>query len=212
MKTKIKYALSVLLILVYVATFSQINGAYPQASTRLLTDEDLKILSADELKEMRNEIFARYGYIFKNPKLKKHFEIQPWYKPLKADVTAELTSTEKANIDLIRKWEERIAKTSDFSSFYSIFKKAMMENNSKKLSELVIYEFYKTPAEFINSFEIHKNELKEELSYDETYPTERGLNEMVLRFGERYQGVQYKWIEFHKVGFCWYIFAIGRAG
>lgn len=38
-------------------------GQYPFASERLLTEDDLAGRSAYDLKIMRNEIFARHGYI-----------------------------------------------------------------------------------------------------------------------------------------------------
>lgn len=37
--------------------------------------------SADGLRLLRNEIFARYGYTFSNPKLQQHFEQTDWYEP-----------------------------------------------------------------------------------------------------------------------------------
>ena len=39
-------------------------GKYPQASARLLNDNDMAGMSVSELRIMRNEIFARHGRIF----------------------------------------------------------------------------------------------------------------------------------------------------
>ena len=41
------------------------DGEFPQSSTRPLSIEELASYSMDDLKIMRNEIFARHGYIFK---------------------------------------------------------------------------------------------------------------------------------------------------
>ncbi len=84
---------------------SNVMGIYPQASLRLLKDDDLKGLSKSDLRIMRNEIFARYGYIFRTTQMKNYFEKQSWYKPAHADVTNRLTELEKQNIQLIQAYE-----------------------------------------------------------------------------------------------------------
>ena len=76
-------------------------GSYPEASTRLLTETDLAGKSAEELKLMRNEIFARHSYIFTSPALKKHFAEQSWYTPRFKEVYSRLSAIEKANIKRI---------------------------------------------------------------------------------------------------------------
>ncbi len=48
-------------------------GKYPDSSTRLLTEIDLEGKSKQELRIMRNEIFASYGYIFTSEDLKNYF-------------------------------------------------------------------------------------------------------------------------------------------
>jgi hypothetical protein len=54
---------------------------------------------------MRNEIFARHGYIFKTNDMKLYFESQAWYSPKYEDVTSFLTEIEKGNIELIKRYE-----------------------------------------------------------------------------------------------------------
>lgn len=80
-------------------------GRFPQASAQQLTQYDLASLSKVELKLMRNEIFARRGYIFKDEQLNKYFNQQEWYQPLFEDISDQLTPTEKANIALIKQLE-----------------------------------------------------------------------------------------------------------
>ena len=50
-------------------------------STELLTEETLGYLFAEDLRVLRNEIYARRGRIFKDPALQKYFESQAWYNP-----------------------------------------------------------------------------------------------------------------------------------
>ena len=54
---------------------------------------------------MRNEIFARHGYIFKTQEMKSYFSLQSWYSAQYNDVTSMLSSIEKQNIEVIKKYE-----------------------------------------------------------------------------------------------------------
>lgn len=79
---------------------------YPHASSRLLTDNELSNTSTYNLRIMRNEIFARYGYIFKSPDLQSYFAQKRNYSPRYSDVVSYLTATEKQNIEKIKKYEK----------------------------------------------------------------------------------------------------------
>jgi len=81
------------------------SGEYPFASTRQLTTNDIANLSKFQLKIMRNEIFARHGYIFKAPDLQEYFSTKYWYHPQHEDISDMLTPLEKTNIDFIKRWE-----------------------------------------------------------------------------------------------------------
>jgi hypothetical protein len=80
---------------------NSLPGKYQIASERILSENDIANIDKYELKLMKNEIFARYGYIFKTPEMKAYFESQNWYKPKYDDVTSYLTEIEKSNIALI---------------------------------------------------------------------------------------------------------------
>lgn len=80
-------------------------GSYPQASDRLLTEQDLEGLTQKELRLMRNEIMARHGYAFKSKELSEHFNAQPWYAALFRNVDDRLTDIERANIAMIKSHE-----------------------------------------------------------------------------------------------------------
>jgi len=88
--------------------YAMYSGKYAVASTQELNPDELRKMSSEELKIMRNEIFARYGYIFKEGgEMEKYFKKQRWYQPQHTDVNDFLTSLEKRNIRLIKTEEER---------------------------------------------------------------------------------------------------------
>ena len=55
---------------------------------------------------MRNEILARYGYIFKTEALREYFSQQYWYEGRYTDVGSMITSLEWKNIKLIKQFEK----------------------------------------------------------------------------------------------------------
>ncbi len=81
-------------------------GNYPEASTKLLTEEDLMGYGSYDLYLMRNEIFARHGYCFSRKESREEFENTDWYVPASIDVRNELTEIEKKNIKQILKLEK----------------------------------------------------------------------------------------------------------
>lgn len=75
---------------------------------RMLDESELKDYTKEELGYIRNEIFARYGFVFGNNEYKKYFEGKSWYYPdieFKAD-EENLNEYEIANIKLIKSLEE----------------------------------------------------------------------------------------------------------
>ena len=60
---------------------------YHITCSRKLTEEDVKGKTKHELRIMRNEIYARHGYIFKDPILRDYFMQKSWYKPTTISVT-----------------------------------------------------------------------------------------------------------------------------
>lgn len=81
------------------------DGKYPQGSDRPFFEDELSRYSKTELKLMRNEIYARNGYIFSDSTLNAYFRKQPWYQPRYNDVSSYLTDIEKDNINQIKHWE-----------------------------------------------------------------------------------------------------------
>lgn len=83
-----------------------LDGDFTIASMKILDTTDLESYSSKELRFLRNEIFARYGYVFKSKDLSEYFGSKRWYYPSKDNVDEYLTSIEKKNIDLIQRMEK----------------------------------------------------------------------------------------------------------
>ena len=84
---------------------SEYEYEYEYLREREVTYDDVKDKSAEELRLMRNYIFARRGYIFESEDLKEYFEQFSWYVPLYYDVTPRLSDIEKYNVNFIKEWE-----------------------------------------------------------------------------------------------------------
>lgn len=82
-------------------------GRFPQSSERLITTADLKGLNPKDLRLMRNEIYARYGLIFKSKDLATYFEKQVGYEMRLDNAEAFLSEIEQKNIAFIKKYEAK---------------------------------------------------------------------------------------------------------
>lgn len=74
-----------------------------------LNEEDLSNYTSNELAYIRNEIYARHGYIFPDKNLQSYFESKSWYKPnenYKGDWES-LNNYEQKNIQLIKSIEDK---------------------------------------------------------------------------------------------------------
>lgn len=76
------------------------------ASTDVLTKEVVENLKKSDIFILRNSIYARHGYSFKNRQLRSYFEMHDWYMPVFNDVSKEFTKIELDNIDLLLLYEE----------------------------------------------------------------------------------------------------------
>lgn len=76
------------------------------ASLKLLTTKEVENLKKGDLLIIRNMIYARHGYSFKNRPLRVFFDAQDWYIPVHTDIKAQLTDIEKQNIALLMKYEK----------------------------------------------------------------------------------------------------------
>jgi hypothetical protein len=79
---------------------------------------DLKGKTAEELDIMRNEIYARHGYIFRRKDLRDHFKKQEWYKGTTEDIgeiRKRLSAQEKYEVHLILGYQRRFGLLKDKS-------------------------------------------------------------------------------------------------
>lgn len=89
------------------------KGKYEFASYQYLSEQKLKSYSSWDLRIMRNEIYARHGYIFnRSPKMITYFSKQDWYrKTLKISTDdiyiykTKFSDIERDNVLLIKKVE-----------------------------------------------------------------------------------------------------------
>ena len=73
----------------------------------MITDEKLESLDDKTIELIKNEIYARHGYIFTDRALKKYFEKFSWYKPNDDYSPKLLNHNEKANLKIIKKFQSR---------------------------------------------------------------------------------------------------------
>lgn len=83
---------------------SRYPGKYPETSLRRLDRTQIENIAPSryEKKIMRNEIFARHGFIFKTDDMRNYFNSQSWYVPKYDNVNSFLTEIEKYNAELIK--------------------------------------------------------------------------------------------------------------
>ena len=83
------------------------NRIHQELSSKPITRALLEGLFLEDAGQMRQEIYARHGKVFKEPWLQKYFASFDWYKadPNFSDVA--LTDVEKANIATIAAYEKR---------------------------------------------------------------------------------------------------------
>ncbi len=84
------------------------------SDSRYIAEEELYPLTQQEIQLARNEIYARHGRRFDTDWIREHFEGTDWYTPqydpdyFDQNLTAEFNEYEKANIDVITAYEERM--------------------------------------------------------------------------------------------------------
>lgn len=84
------------------------------ASTTKLKEEDVENLMKGDLVVIRNTIYARHGYSFKNRPLRVFFDRQDWYIPVSTNIKKDFTDLEKENIKLLLKYEKNAAEYYDY--------------------------------------------------------------------------------------------------
>ncbi|WP_169297767.1 YARHG domain-containing protein [Clostridium muellerianum] len=82
---------------------------FKNSGNERLEDSQVSSLSKENLAIARNEIYARHGFVFQTEPFKTYFNNKAWYKPNSSfkGSDEELSSVEKANVDLILKYENK---------------------------------------------------------------------------------------------------------
>lgn len=81
------------------------NKLRERVSSEILEPETFQGLFVEDLRVLRNEIYARHGRIFKDAELQKMFEAMAWYKPNPDFKDEMLSETESKNLVSIREAE-----------------------------------------------------------------------------------------------------------
>ena len=88
----------------------------------ILSEDDLKDLSSSELMYLRNDVYAWYGYTFKNQDLAEYYSQLDWYTPLYSNVDSLLTDIDKRNVELILEFETKLkSNTEPMDEFVALF-------------------------------------------------------------------------------------------
>ena len=120
-------------------------GRYCVASRFELKGNDLNHIPPRELRLIRNEIFARYGYRFNDPALRAHFENQDWYMPLFDNVDEFITPLEHANIVFIMEKERTnpdISYEEQFQFFLESYFSGEWKWKEPQIPEMLRHKFY----------------------------------------------------------------------
>lgn len=100
---------------------------------KLINVDQLKGKKTEELRILRNEIFARKGYVFKDSILNNYFLKKEWYKPDKNSEVV-LSDIEKENIELIEKIENKL-KHQEIPKDYEIVTKS--NANGRLINQII---------------------------------------------------------------------------
>jgi hypothetical protein len=73
-----------------------------------LPDSALAVLNKEELRLLRNTIYAKHGMIFQSNDLRYHFQQFNWYSPTSSNVEGQLTYEDRWNIRHIQAFENAV--------------------------------------------------------------------------------------------------------
>lgn len=89
------------------------NKLREELSTRVISEELLEGMFAEDARKLRNEIFARHGRIFKEKELQTYFTSFDWYKPDPQFNEKSLSETEIKNVATILAYEKTATSVQD---------------------------------------------------------------------------------------------------
>jgi hypothetical protein len=83
------------------------NKLHDSISSKPLTRALLQGLFLEDVRKMRDEIYARHGKVFKDPWTQKYFASFDWYKANPNFTDASLSTVEKGNLVVIAAYEKK---------------------------------------------------------------------------------------------------------
>lgn len=79
---------------------------YDWLSTQYVTYSDIQYLDRGQVRVLKNSIYARHGYKFKDKNLRAYFNSQYWYSGYRTSIPSkELNKVEQYNIQFLARYE-----------------------------------------------------------------------------------------------------------
>ncbi len=79
---------------------------YDWLSRQYVTYSDIRYLDRGQVRVLKNSIYARHGYIFRDSALRAYFNSLYWYRGYRKSVPSkELNKVEQYNIEFLRRYE-----------------------------------------------------------------------------------------------------------
>lgn len=135
------------------------KGQFPETGFVKLNSQDLSSFSKQELKLMRNELFARKGYLFKKGgEMEKHFLNQDWYVSIPKTKNIEFNTIETHNLSLIKTLEhvDEINQKEENSNNKATFRDTLLINY--KQHEALLNILKSVPEYTMDSWEWSKQD------------------------------------------------------
>lgn len=131
---------------------------------KIITSKSLDGKSLEELRLMRNDIYARYGYPFKNYELYAYFMGQGWYKPDTGYNDEKLSKTDWENINIIEQKEKKHIKDNFITknrkvkiNFDNAINKFQFDEfTDEEIKKLCTNGFVVTPAKYEQLFYLYE--------------------------------------------------------
>ncbi len=167
-----KKILILIIILAFTKNaFSQIENC-SECDSKKYSKKDISHLSLLELKILRNEIFARHQYVFKDDRLIDYFSDKyDWYKPnYKSENKIELNDFENQNISLLlEKENEKVALKTIIIKQIKALKQALINNDITKVNSVISEVVKGSSDDYSNSIKRELNEILSKLNLDEIH-------------------------------------------
>ncbi|MBW3520101.1 YARHG domain-containing protein [Flavobacterium sp. NKUCC04_CG] len=121
-----KFIFILALFLLSLATSAQQLSDCVSCSREKISNAQIKTKSADELRLLVNEIYARHGYRFKESRYQDYFESFNWYSSISDNQNIQLNALEKQNIAVLQQQitfltSQRFLLTSLLKSFQTAY-------------------------------------------------------------------------------------------